>query len=538
MQYKKQGSLNKQASLRILIDIIMVNFAFIAGLLFRYLIAPEVLGVEQTSQHALQAYLGIYLKGFWILTIIAVAVFYFSGFYTYGRAYKSRYKILIILEAVSLSYLIFGAFEFFSGSYLEMSRIAFFLAWGITLAMIIGSRLWSDFWKNMAKEEWQYLAKEPQNRPIKRVLVIGGAGYIGSALLPKLLEKGYKVRLVDLLLFGEGPIQDVKDHPNLEIMNADFRQIDIIVEAMRDVDAVIHLGAIVGDPACALDEDLTVEINLMATRMIAEVAKGNGVERFIFASTCSVYGASNQVLDENSKLNPVSLYARSKIASERVLMQMIDDRFAPVILRYSTIYGLSGRTRFDLVVNLLTAKAITEREITVFGGNQWRPFLHVDDAALSIFTVLRAPLSKVKGQTFNVGSDEQNYQIQDIGELIHKIIPRSKVINMGADTDARNYKVSFQKIRKEIGFLPNWSVEKGIRQVYDAFNNGKVHDYKDAQFSNVKFLSEEGSYILNKREKEWWQSLLTDTTPVQSAKQSGAQNGKQDHINVRDRKRA
>jgi len=533
MKVKKQGHLTKQAAWRIFIDIILINSAFIMGLIIRYLFDAENLGLAGVAQYSLESYLVIYLKGFWILTAISIAVFYLSGFYTFGRAYKSKFKVLIILEAVSFSYLLFGAFEYFSGEYLEMSRIAFFLSWGITLVMVMGSRIWSDFWKVMAKEEWQYLAKEPQNRPVKNVLVIGGAGYIGSALLPKLLEKGYKVRLVDLLLFGEEPIKDVKNHPNLEIMKADFRQIDIIVEAMRDIDAVIHLGAIVGDPACALDENLTVEINLMATRMIAEVAKGHGVERFIFASTCSVYGASNQILDESSKLNPVSLYARSKIASERVLMQMIDEHFAPVILRYSTIYGLSGRTRFDLVVNLLTAKAITEGEITVFGGNQWRPFLHVDDAALAIFTVLKAPLAKVKGQTFNVGSDEQNYQILDIGELIHKIIPRSKVISMGNDSDARNYKVSFQKIRKEISFLPKWSVEKGIHQVYDSFNDGKVHDYKDARYSNVKFLSEEGSYILNHREKEWWQSMLTDTGPVQSGEQTKTQNGKQPKLEVK-----
>lgn len=518
MKLKKPGKLTRQGALRVFIDIILVNVAFVSGLLLRYLMNPNALGIEGASQLTLQTGVEVYLRGFWILTLISIGIFYFSGFYTYGRAYKSKFKIFVILEAVTLSYLIFGAFEFFSGEYLEMPRIAFFFAWAITLAMITGTRLWSDFWKSMAKQEWQYLAKEPQNRPVKNVLVIGGAGYIGSALLPKLLDKGYRVRLVDLLLFGEAPIADVKDHPHLEIMKADFRQIDSIVEAMRDIDAVIHLGAIVGDPACALDEDLTVEINLMATRMIAEVAKGHGVERFIFASTCSVYGASDKILDENSELNPVSLYARSKIASERVLMKMIDDRFAPVILRYSTIYGLSGRTRFDLVVNLLTAKAITEGEITVFGGNQWRPFLHVDDAALAIYNVLRAPLEKVKGQTFNVGSDEQNYQISDIGELIHKIIPRSKVINMGNDSDARNYKVSFQKIRKEIEFLPKWSVEKGIRQVYDAFKDGKVRDYKATQYSNVKFLSEEGSYILNKREREWWQSLLSDTTPVKSGR--------------------
>ncbi len=225
----------------------------------------------------------------------------------------------------------------------------------------------------------------------KHVLVIGGGGYIGSALLPKLLDSGYHVRLLDLLLFGTEPIADVLDHPNLEIVQADFRQVDEVVAAVRGMDTLIHLGAIVGDPACALDEELTIEVNLMATRMIAEVAKGSGVKRFIFASTCSVYGASDEILDERSALNPVSLYARSKIASEKVLRKMADDRFAPVILRFGTIYGLSGRTRFDLVVNLLAAKALIDKQITVFDGDQWRPFVHVDDAAQAVFKVLEAP---------------------------------------------------------------------------------------------------------------------------------------------------
>jgi len=244
------------------------------------------------------------------------------------------------------------------------------------------------------------------------------------------------------------------------------------------------------------------------------VAKGQGVERFIFASTCSVYGASDDTLDENSTLNPVSLYARSKIASERVLMQMADDRFAPVILRFSTIYGLSGRTRFDLVINLLTAKAITEGKITVFGGSQWRPFVHVDDAALAVFKSLQAPLEVVDGEIFNVGSDEQNYTINQIAEIIHKMIPNSEIINMGDDTDARNYRVSFYKIRKKLGYLPQWTVEKGVRQVEEALRSGKVKNYKDAKYSNVKFLTEEGSNYLPEQKQDWPQELLHDTSPV------------------------
>src|SRR5690606_17258118 len=154
--------------------------------------------------------------------------------------------------------------------------------------------------------------------------------------------RGYRVRLLDLLLFGEEPIREVISHPNLEIIRADFRQVDKIVQAMRGVHAVIHLGGLVGDPACSVDEELTVDINLTATRVVAEVARGEGVQRFIFASTCSVYGAGEDVLDEDSELNPVSLYARTKLASERVLQSMAGPDFAPVILRFGTIYGLSG----------------------------------------------------------------------------------------------------------------------------------------------------------------------------------------------------
>ena len=238
------------------------------------------------------------------------------------------------------------------------------------------------------------------------------------ALLPKLLDRGYHVRLLDLFLFGKGPIVDVIGHPNLQIVHADFRHVDRIVQAMNGMDEVIHLGAIVGDPACSLDQELTVEVNLMAVRMIAEVAKGSGIRRFCFASTCSVYGASDEFLEERSHLHPLSLYARSKLASEKVLTQMADEQFSPVILRLGTVYGLSGRTRFDLVINLLTAKAVKEGKITVFGGGQWRPFLHVNDAALALLKAVEAPTDLIHGQVFNVGSNEQNYRLGDAAAII------------------------------------------------------------------------------------------------------------------------
>jgi len=323
---------------------------------------------------------------------------------------------------------------------------------------------------------------------VKSVLVVGGAGYIGSALLPKLLDKGYRVRLLDLMVFGSEPLAQVIHHPHLEIVQGDFLQVNNVVRAMQGVDAVIHLGAIVGDPACSLDEELTIQVNLMATRMVAEVAEDMGVDRLIFASTCSVYGASDELLHEKSALNPVSLYARSKIASEKMLIEMAGDHFSPTLLRFGTVYGLSGRTRFDLVVNLLAAKAMTEGKITVYGGDQWRPFVHVDDVALAVFKVLESPRQLIHRQIFNVGSDEQNMTLQQVGETVQRMVPTSELISMGADGDRRNYRVDFGKIRRTLDFRPQWTMEQGIQQVIEAIQNGRVHDYHDAKYSNVRCL--------------------------------------------------
>lgn len=265
-----------------------------------------------------------------------------------------------------------------------------------------------------------------------------------------------------------------------------------------------------GDPACAIDEELTIEVNLVATRTIAEIAKGFGIGRFIFASTCSVYGASDELLDERSALNPVSLYARSKIASERVLLSLASPTFSPTILRFGTIYGLSGRIRFDLVVNLLTAKAVVDGKITIFGSDQWRPFVHVDDAATAVLKVLEAPLPLVRYQILNVGSDSQNYTLHQVGETIHRLVPTAELIVMGSDGDKRNYRVNFSKIRRLLDFTPRWTLEQGIQQVIDALNSGVIQDYRDARYSNVKFLSEEGVSRLIKHENGWAHALIQD----------------------------
>lgn len=499
--------------LRLVADMALVNLSIIVSLAARllYIVAYGNPDAAIDYSDTFWLYLNAYGNSAWLLTLICLIIFTASGFYTYGRYYAGRYKMLIVFQAVSLAYMIFGSLTYLSRGWLNIPRGALLLSYLLTMGLLLSARAWAHAWRNVIKAEDRKVGVSDDGE-IETVLVIGGAGYIGSALLPMLLEKGYRVRLLDLLIFGNDPILPWLEHPNLEVMQADFRQIDKVVEATKGVDAVIHLGGIVGDPASALDEEITIDINLIATRMVAEVAKGSGVRHFIFASTCSVYGTADEQLDERSKLNPVSLYARSKIASEKVLLKMADDRFAPVILRLGTIYGLSGRPRFDLVVNLLAAKAVTDREITIFGGEQWRPFVHVSDAAKAISLVLEAPPALVRNQVFNVGSNEQNYTIREIGEIIHSQVPDAEIVHKGEDTDLRNYWVNFNKIRWTLDFLPDWTVEKGVQQVIEAIQSGRVLDYRDARYSNVKFLTEEGIFRLARHENGWAYQLLNETT--------------------------
>lgn len=510
-----------QGLIRLLADAALINIAIILSLAARllYIVASGKPGISINYQTTFWNYLGVYQNNAWLLTLICLVIFIINGFYTYGRFYRGRYKVLIVIQAVSLAYLIFGFLTYLvqsnflgiSTGFLNFPRVTLILAWVLSTFLLVLARVWATLWKRIINIE-NVRFKHSEDQAIKNVLVIGGAGYIGSALLPRLLDKGYRVRVLDLLLYGTDPIKDSLNHPHLEILQADFRQVEKVVQAMHGMDAVIHLGGLVGDPACALNEELTLEINLMATRMIAEVAKGSEVGRFIFTSTCSVYGANDQMLDERSELKPVSLYARSKIASEKLLLKLADDHFTPVILRLSTIYGLSGRPRFDLVVNLLTAKALVEKEITIFGGEQWRPFLHVDDAARAIVTMLESPLRDVRNQIFNVGSNEQNYKISQVGEIIHSLVPDAVIINKDEMTDARNYWVNFNKINHSLGFTPEWTIEKGVSQVLEALRSGKVKDYKDAMYSNVKFLKEQGIYLLTTNESSWALNLLNEET--------------------------
>jgi nucleoside-diphosphate-sugar epimerase len=347
------------------------------------------------------------------------------------------------------------------------------------------------------------LVHEPldESRVNRTVLVVGGAGYIGAVVVRRLLQKGYRVRVLDRLVYGDAALREILGHRRLEFLQGDCRNIHDVVNAMAGVGSVIHLAAIVGDPACEQDHKTALETNYAATRMMIEVAKGEHVRRFIFASSCSVYGASDEVMDEESIARPISLYAETKVDSEKALLAASSDGFHPTILRFSTIFGLAPRPRFDLVVNLLAARAIQERTITIFNGEQWRPFLHVADAAEAVIQSLQAAPEVVGGQIFNVGDDQMNYSLAGVGTLIQSIFPGTAVENV-ENTDRRSYRVSFEKIKRILRFRCTRSIEDGLAEIKAAFERRQITDYRDPYYSNVQFLKKHGSPLHRDRKDE------------------------------------
>lgn len=323
----------------------------------------------------------------------------------------------------------------------------------------------------------------------ERILVTGGAGYIGSHLTRLLLDKGYRVRVLDKLAWGRDSLTEVAGHPNFELVEGDIRHVEDLVEALTDCYGVLHLAGIVGDPACALDPDTTYSINLEATNVIVNVAKYKKVKRFVFASTCSVYGAAEDYwLNEGSILNPVSLYAETNLQSERMILDGFrDSAVVPTIVRFATIYGASPRMRFDLVVNIMAAKAVTEQTVKVYGGDQWRPNVHCRDAARAVLACLEGSEEKVHREIFNVGSNEQNYRIQKLGELVASVVPGTAVETLGDSPDKRSYRVSFDKIQNVLGFRPERTVEDGVREIADLIRSGRVADYREDRYYNVRY---------------------------------------------------
>jgi nucleoside-diphosphate-sugar epimerase len=311
----------------------------------------------------------------------------------------------------------------------------------------------------------------------KHVLVTGGAGYVGSVVVDELLERGFRVRALDALLHGSVPsLLQSWGNPRFEFVKGDVRDAETRTRALEGVSAVVHLAAIVGDPACARQPEVAREVNLEATRSLLTDAEDAGVERFLFASTCSNYGRmdNGDLADETVELKPVSLYAETKVEAEGEVLGR--QQLAPTCLRFATVYGTSPRMRFDLTVNEFTRDLEVLDELVVFGEQFWRPYVHVRDAASAIALVLEAPLDLVAGEVFNVGDTRENYRKLDLVEILRERFPNGKVDFVHKDEDPRDYRVSFEKFATRTGFKVERSVEDGIDEVLALVRSGLLDD--------------------------------------------------------------
>jgi nucleoside-diphosphate-sugar epimerase len=319
------------------------------------------------------------------------------------------------------------------------------------------------------------------------VLVTGGAGYIGSVLVRELLKSGWRVRVLDNFVYGRGPLRELLDHPDFELVVGDCRNSADVEKAIDGAQSLVHLAAIVGDPVCKQYPKAALETYYLATRALAETAARRDLRRFVFASSCSVYGSSDTEVDEDTTARPLSLYARTKIDSELALLRMRSDSFHPVILRFASVFGLSARPRFDLVVNLLTARACKDGVITVYNPGQWRPFIHVRDIARAVCRVLEAPTATVDGEVFNVGDQRLNCTLGGLGDKISSVVGNVRVEHV-SNSDPRDYRASFDKIRSRLGFECRHLVEDGIVECMNAVQTRAILDYADPRYSNERSL--------------------------------------------------
>jgi nucleoside-diphosphate-sugar epimerase len=321
-----------------------------------------------------------------------------------------------------------------------------------------------------------------------RVTVTGGAGYVGSTLVPLLLGGGHWVRVVDALLHGGESLLGVWGHPRFEFIGGDLRDAATREAAVEGADAIVHLAAIVGDPACARVPDVAESINIDASMALLDAASGARGARFVFASTCSNYGRMADpaaFVNEASPLRPVSLYARTKVAvEEAVLTAGRAGACCATALRFATVYGASPRMRFDLTVNEFTAEALARRRLVVYGEQFWRPYVHVRDAARAIAHVLGAPPELVAGQVYNVGSTKENYRKLDIVELLRPVVPDAVIEYVPQGDDPRDYRVSFQRIADSLGYTITRCVADGIAEVAGMVQAGIVGDFTDPRYRN------------------------------------------------------
>jgi len=307
-----------------------------------------------------------------------------------------------------------------------------------------------------------------------RVLVTGGAGYIGSVLMRMLLDKGYKVLCLDRLFFGRETLADVLGDPNFELLKDDIRWFD--PKVLEGVHIVMDLASLSNDPSGELNPAKTIDINYLGRVRVAKLSKRYSVERYILASTCSVYGFhEDTILDEASATNPLTTYAKANVMAEEDILPLASRDFSVTVLRQATVYGISPRMRFDLAINGMTLSLFKDKKIKVMrDGSQWRPFIHVKDTSRAFINVIEAPTDSVNGQIFNVGSNDQNFQILPLANTICKAVGIDPEIQWYGSPDNRSYRVNFDRIRSCLSFAAEFVPSDGVKEIYEALQNGKL----------------------------------------------------------------
>jgi len=325
---------------------------------------------------------------------------------------------------------------------------------------------------------------------IKNVLVTGGGGYVGAVLIPKLLEHGYAVRVLDLFIYGEQVFDDVKENPNLRLYKGDIRDQSLLRKILPGCNAVIHLACISNDPSFELDPELGKSINFDAFVPLVDISKKSGIRRFIYASSSSVYGIKEENnVTEDLPLLPLTDYSKYKALCEEVLLKKRMPGFVTLIFRPSTVCGYSPRLRLDLTVNILTNHAVNNRKITVFGGRQMRPNIHIEDMANAYIKSLEWPDAAIDGKIFNVGFD--NFTVAEIADKVRTVVGHNIEIVTTPTDDNRSYHVSSAKIKKDLGFVARHSVEDAIRDLVASFRAGKIPNaMTDSRYYNIKTMQE------------------------------------------------
>ena len=329
---------------------------------------------------------------------------------------------------------------------------------------------------------------------LSRVFLPGGGGYVGAALTPKLLELGHHVRVFDLFIYGEDVLSGVRGHPHLELVRGDVRDAAAVRDAARGCDAAIHLACISNDPSVELDPGLSHSVNYESFGPLVRICKESGVRRFVFASSGSVYGVSDAPdVTEEHPLTPISLYNKYKALCEPLLLNEASDSFTPVVIRPATICGYSPRQRLDLTVNILTNHAVNAGKITVFGGAQMRPNLHIQDMVDLYAMLLEAPGALIHGKIFNAGY--QNFSVAETARVVREVV-RAELPERGdvplvttPSDDIRSYRISAEKIRRELGFTPRRTIEDGARDLVRAFRAGLLpRPMDDIRYYNIKVM--------------------------------------------------